>query len=439
MRIHASSGTRGKATIVAYTRADLAAWADCCARALAAAGAGPGTVVHVAYGYGLFTGGLGLHYGAERLGCTVVPASGGNTPRQAQLLEDLGAEILCCTPSYALAIADHVSEPARLKLRAGVFGAEPWTEGLREAIEGALGLTAVDIYGLSEVMGPGVSAECVEGRDGAHVNEDHFLVEVVDPGSGQPLPDGAVGELVFTTLTKEALPLLRYRTGDLASLTREPCACGRTFARMSRVLGRTDDMLIIRGVNVFPSEVERALLAIPGLAPHYQLVVERPGHLDELTVQVEGTAEPAGGAEGAAQRARADRAGRDRPAGIDPTQRGEGPARARSSRGVTATVDSSFSIRMNEQHDANANEIDAWPLPSGDVLRELDPPAVVWSEVGPRGYAADSSPCHRLNAFPSVSLQAANQPWPGTGVLSPAWPPSSPTFASDASMSSVSK
>jgi phenylacetate-CoA ligase len=293
VRIHASSGTRGKATIVAYTRADLAAWADCCARALAAAGAGPGTVVHVAYGYGLFTGGLGLHYGAERLGCTVVPASGGNTPRQAQLLEDLGAEILCCTPSYALAIADHVSEPARLSLRAGVFGAEPWTEGLREAIEGALGLAALDIYGLSEVMGPGVSAECLESRDGAHVNEDHFLVEVVDPQSGQPLPEGEVGELVFTTLTKEALPLLRYRTGDLASLTREPCVCGRTFARMSRVLGRTDDMLIIRGVNVFPSEIERALLAIPELTPHYQLVVERPGHLDELNVQVEGTIDPA--------------------------------------------------------------------------------------------------------------------------------------------------
>jgi phenylacetate-CoA ligase len=293
VRIHASSGTRGKATIVAYTRADLAAWADCCARALAAAGAGAGTVVHVAYGYGLFTGGLGLHYGAERLGCTVGPASGGNTPRQAQLLEDLGAEILCCTPSYALAIADHVSEPARLNLLAGVFGAEPWTEGLREAIEAALRLPALDIYGLSEVMGPGVSAECLESRDGAHVNEDHFLVEVVDPQSARPLPDGEVGELVFTTLTKEALPLLRYRTGDLASLTREPCACGRTFARMSRVLGRTDDMLIIRGVNVFPSEIERALLAIPELTPHYQLVVERPGRLDELTVQVEGTVEPA--------------------------------------------------------------------------------------------------------------------------------------------------
>jgi len=293
VRIHASSGTRGKATIVAYTRGDLAAWADCCARALAAAGGGPGTVVHVAYGYGLFTGGLGLHYGAERLGCTVVPASGGNTPRQAQLLEDLGAEILCCTPSYALAVADHVSEPALLRLRAGVFGAEPWSDGLREAVEQALDLTALDIYGLSEVMGPGVSAECLEGRDGAHVNEDHFLVEVVDPQTGERVEDGEVGELVFTTLTKEALPLLRYRTGDLASLTREPCACGRTFARMSRVVGRTDDMLVIRGVNVFPSEIERTLLAIPELTPHYQLVVERPGHLDELTVQVEGTADTA--------------------------------------------------------------------------------------------------------------------------------------------------
>jgi len=290
VRVHGSSGTRGKATIVAYTRNDIALWADCCARAIAAAGGEAGTVVHVAYGYGLFTGGLGLHYGAERLGCTVVPASSGNTPRQAQLLEDLGAEILCCTPSYALAIADHVADPARLQVRAGIFGAEPWTEGLREAIERAFGLTALDIYGLSEVIGPGVSAECVEARDGAHINEDHFLVEVIDPASGEAVADGEVGELVFTTLTKEALPLLRYRTGDLASVTREPCACGRTFARMSRIVGRADDMLIIRGVNVFPSEVERALLEIPGLEPHYQLVVERPHHLDELTVQVEGDA-----------------------------------------------------------------------------------------------------------------------------------------------------
>jgi phenylacetate-CoA ligase len=292
IRIHASSGTRGKATIVAYTRNDIELWADCCARALAAAGAGPGTIVHVAYGYGLFTGGLGLHYGAERLGCTVIPASGGNTPRQAQLLEDLGAEVICCTPSYALAIADYLDDPGGLALRAGVFGAEPWSEGLREAIERAFGVTALDIYGLSEVMGPGVSAECLEGRNGAHVNEDHFLVEVVDPASGELLADGEVGELVFTTITKEALPLLRYRTGDLASVTREPCACGRTFARMSRIVGRTDDMLVIRGVNVFPSEVERVLLDIPGLEPHYQLVVERPHRLDELTVQVEGDVRP---------------------------------------------------------------------------------------------------------------------------------------------------
>ncbi|MGH2998308.1 MAG: phenylacetate--CoA ligase family protein [Gaiellaceae bacterium] len=288
VRIHASSGTRGKPTIVAYTQNDLALWADCCARAIAAAGGGPGTLVHVAYGYGLFTGGLGFHYGAERMGCTVVPASSGNTPRQAQLLEDLGAEILCCTPSYALTIADHVEETSRLKLRAGLFGAEPWTERIRGAIEDALNLCALDVYGLSEIVGPGVSAECLEGLGGAHVNEDHFLVETVDPDSGAPVPEGEIGELVFTTLTKEAMPLLRYRTGDLASVTREPCPCGRTFARMSRVLGRTDDMLIIRGVNVFPSEIERVLLSVEGLAPHYQLVVERRERLDELTVQVEG-------------------------------------------------------------------------------------------------------------------------------------------------------
>jgi phenylacetate-CoA ligase len=249
--------------------------------------------VHIAYGYGLFTGGLGFHYGAERLGCTVVPASSGNTPRQAQLLEDLGAEILCCTPSYALAIADHVEDAGRLKLRAGLFGAEPWTERMRGAIEEALNICAIDVYGLSEIVGPGVAAECLEGLGGAHVNEDHFLVETVDPETGTAVPDGELGELVFTTLTKEAMPLLRYRTGDLASVTRESCSCGRTFARMSRVKGRTDDMLVIRGVNVFPSEIERVLLAVDGLEPHYQLVVERPEHLDELTVQVEGAADPA--------------------------------------------------------------------------------------------------------------------------------------------------
>ena len=293
VRIHASSGTRGKATIVAYTRNDLALWADCCARAIAAGGGGPGTLVHVAYGYGLFTGGLGFHYGAELLGCTVVPASSGNTPRQVQLLEDLGAEILCCTPSYALTIADHVEDVSRLQLRTGLFGAEPWTERIRGAIEEALNLCALDVYGLSEIVGPGVSCECLEGLGGAHVNEDHFLFETIDPDTGAPVPDGEVGELVFTTLTKEAMPLLRYRTGDLASVTREPCSCGRTFARMSRVKGRVDDMLIIRGVNVFPSEIERVLLSVDGIAPHYQIVVERPQHLDEMTVQVEGDVDPA--------------------------------------------------------------------------------------------------------------------------------------------------
>jgi phenylacetate-CoA ligase len=292
VRIHASSGTRGKPTIVAYTQHDLDLWADCCARAVAAAGGGPGTLVHVAYGYGLFTGGLGLHYGAERLGCTVVPASSGNTPRQAQLLEDLGAEILCCTPSYALAIADHVEDLTRLKLRAGLFGAEPWTERIRGAIEDVLNLCALDVYGLSEIVGPGVACECLEGLGGAHVNEDHFLVEVIDPETGGAVAEGETGELVFTTLTKEALPLLRYRTGDLASLTREPCPCGRTFARMSRVVGRTDDMLVIRGVNVFPSEIERVLLSVRGLEPHYQIVVDRAARLDELTVQVEGSVDP---------------------------------------------------------------------------------------------------------------------------------------------------
>ena len=293
VRVHASSGTRGKATIVAYTRDDLALWADCCARAVAAAGGGPGTLVHVAYGYGLFTGGLGFHYGAERLGCTVVPASSGNTPRQAQLLEDLGAEILCCTPSYALAIADHIEDVTRLGLRAGLFGAEPWTERLRGAVEEALNLRALDVYGLSEIIGPGVASECLEGPGGAHVNEDHFLVETIDPDTGQAVSEGETGELVFTTLTKEAMPLLRYRTGDLASVTREPCPCGRTFARMSRVVGRTDDMLIIRGVNVFPSEIERVLLSVEGIAPHYQLVVDRRERLDELTVQVEGRVDEA--------------------------------------------------------------------------------------------------------------------------------------------------
>jgi phenylacetate-CoA ligase len=290
VRIHASSGTKGKPTVVGYTRRDIEIWSEVCARALAAAGAAPGDVVHNAYGYGLFTGGLGLHYGAERLGCTVVPASGGNTPRQVLLITDFAARILCCTPSYALNIADTMAaggvDPGDHPLAVGVFGAEPWSDAMRAEIERRLSIRALDIYGLSEVIGPGVASECLEGA-GAHVNEDHFLVEAVDPQTAEPVADGEVGELVFTSLTKEAMPLLRYRTGDLASLTREPCACGRTLARMSRVKGRTDDMLVVRGVNVFPSVVEGALLAVEGIAPYYQLRLTRPGPMDVLRVEVE--------------------------------------------------------------------------------------------------------------------------------------------------------
>jgi phenylacetate-CoA ligase len=291
VRVHASSGTWGKPTVVGYTRGDLAVWSEVMARTLALGGVRPGMVLHNAYGYGLFTGGLGFHQGGELLGCTVVPISGGLTQRQVLMLQDLGAEVLCCTPSYALHIAQAMRElgvePATLKLRLGFFGAEPWTEEMRAEIERQLGLEAVNVYGLSEIVGPGVSAECLEARRGAHVQEDHFLVEVVDPETGERLPPGREGELVFTTLTKEALPMLRYRTGDISALEPEPCACGRTTARMGRVRGRYDDMLIIRGVNLYPSEVERILLSLGDLAPHYQLVVERPAAMDELTVLCE--------------------------------------------------------------------------------------------------------------------------------------------------------
>ncbi len=293
-RLHASSGTRGKPTVVGYTARDLETWSECMARGLAAAGARPGDRVHVAYGYGLFTGGLGFHQGAERLGCTVVPVASGNTLRQILLLQDLRPAGLACTPSFALHLGDALREagvePRGLGLRWGAFGAEPWSEGMRAGIEAALGLRAADFYGLSEVIGPGVAAEC-EARAGLHVNEDHFLVEVVDPATGTPRPAGAEGELVFTSLTKEALPVIRYRTGDLSALTAEPCACGRTLARMARVKGRTDDMLVIRGVNVYPSQIEAALLAIPELAAHYQLVVDRSAALPRLEVRVE-VAEP---------------------------------------------------------------------------------------------------------------------------------------------------
>jgi phenylacetate-coenzyme A ligase PaaK-like adenylate-forming protein len=277
--LHGSSGTGGRPTLVGYTRGDLRLWARVCARALAAAGAGPGSIVHNAYGYGLFTGGLGIHQGAVELGATVVPVSGGMTARQVTLLRDLQPDILTCTPSYAIRLGEALAEAglrpgSGLRLTAGLFGAEPWTGALRARIEELLGLRALDIYGLSEVIGPGVAAECAVAADGLHVNEDHFLVEAIEPSSGQPVPDGTPGELVFTTVTKEALPLLRYRTGDIAALRRGTCPCGRTLVKMSKITGRKDDMLVLRGVNVYPSEVERVLLDDPAIAPDYLLVVD---------------------------------------------------------------------------------------------------------------------------------------------------------------------
>ncbi len=289
-RIHGSSGTTGKPTFVAYTRRDVETWAGLCARFLTAGGLRPEHTVHIAFGYGLFTGGFGLHYGVEKVGAAVVPAAGGNTPRQVQLIQDLGADVLVCTPSYALHIGEVMNaqglSPGQISLRFGHFGGEPWTEELRVEIERTLGITAFNNYGLSEVIGPGVSGDC-HLRRGMHISEDHFLVECVNPETLEPVPDGEVGELVFTSLTKEAMPVLRYRTRDLASLDRSPCPCGRTGARMSRVKGRSDDMLIIRGVNVFPSQVEEALLRAEGTAPHYLIEVSRPGALDEVVVKVE--------------------------------------------------------------------------------------------------------------------------------------------------------
>jgi phenylacetate-CoA ligase len=290
VRLHASSGTTGKPTVVAYTRRDVELWAEVMARTLMMGGVGRGDVVHNAYGYGLFTGGLGFHYGAERVGAAVIPISGGFTDRQLMALTDFGSTVLCCTPSYALYLAEAVEEaglaPKDLKLRVGFFGAEPWTEGMRDAIETRLNIMALNIYGLSEVIGPGVSVECPEKR-GMHVAEDCFLPEIVDPQTLQPVPPGVTGELVFTTLTKEALPLLRYRTRDLTSIDTSPCECGRTLVRIGRITGRTDDMLIIRGVNVYPSQIEHALLQVPDLEPHYLLIVRRDGALDTLEIQVE--------------------------------------------------------------------------------------------------------------------------------------------------------
>jgi phenylacetate-CoA ligase len=287
-RIHASSGTTGQPTVVGYTARDVSTWADLVARSLRAAGVRPGMKVHVAYGYGLFTGGLGAHYGAERLGCTVIPVSGGQTERQVRLIHDFEPEVIMVTPSYMLALLDEFErqglDPRASSLQVGVFGAEPWTEDLRREVEERADLHAVDIYGLSEVMGPGVASECVETKDGLHVWEDHFYPEVVDPETGEVLPDGEQGELVLTSLTKEAMPVVRYRTRDL---TRLLPGTARSVRRIEKITGRSDDMIILRGVNIFPTQVEELLLRVPGLTPHYQLVLSRPHRLDELTVRVE--------------------------------------------------------------------------------------------------------------------------------------------------------
>ncbi|MFF2226522.1 phenylacetate--CoA ligase PaaK [Streptomyces globisporus] len=291
-RIHASSGTTGRPTVVGYTERDLDTWADVVARSIRAAGGRPGHKVHVAYGYGLFTGGLGAHYGAERLGCTVIPASGGMTARQVQLIQDFRPEIIMITPSYMLTLLDEFErqgvDPRSTSLKVGIFGAEPWTEGMRREIEDRFAIDAVDIYGLSEVMGPGVAQECVETKDGLHIWEDHFYPEVVDPFTGEVLPDGEEGELVFTSLTKEAMPVIRYRTRDL---TRLLPGTARTFRRMEKVTGRSDDMVILRGVNLFPTQIEEVVLRTPAVAPHFQLRLTRDGRLDALTVLAEARAD----------------------------------------------------------------------------------------------------------------------------------------------------
>lgn len=291
VRIHSSSGTTGQATVVGYTARDIQTWAELMARSLMAGGATRNDIIHNAYGYGLFTGGLGVHYGAEKLGASVIPVSGGNTKRQIMIMKDFGPTIITATPSYSLHLAEVAEEMGvsfkDLKFKFGVFGAEPWSENMREEIERKLDLVAVDIYGLSEIMGPGVSIECHEAKKGLHVFEDHFIPEIIDPVTLEPLPYGETGELVFTTITKEAFPVVRYRTRDITSLNPEPCICGRTHLRMNRVTGRSDDMLIIRGVNVFPSQIETVLMQSDGVTPHYQLVVDREGTLDTLTVMVE--------------------------------------------------------------------------------------------------------------------------------------------------------
>jgi phenylacetate-CoA ligase len=291
VRIHASSGTTGKPTVVGYTQQDISTWTDLMARSFVAAGAHKGDIIHNAYGYGLFTGGLGAHYGAEKLGASVIPISGGNTKRQIMIMQDFGSTILTCTPSYSLYLAEEAAvegvDIRSSKLRVGIFGAEPWSEAMRAEIEAKLGLDAIDIYGLSEIMGPGVAIECIEAKQGLHIWEDHFIPEIINPETGQPVADGDKGELVITTITKQGIPLIRYRTRDITSIDRTPCICGRTHGRIARLSGRSDDMLIIRGVNVFPSQIESILVRVEGVAPHYLLIVDRKDNLDTLEVQVE--------------------------------------------------------------------------------------------------------------------------------------------------------
>lgn len=290
IRVHASSGTTGKPTVVGYTRSDIGIWSEVMARTLTSAGAGKNDFIQIAYGYGLFTGGLGVHYGGEKIGASVIPISGGNTRRQLQLMEDFGSTVLACTPSYAAYLAEAIEESGvkreDLKLRIGVFGAEPWTENMRREIEKRLQIKAIDIYGLSEIIGPGVSFECPH-QCGLHINEDHFIPEIIDPETLEVLPEGELGELVFSTITKEGLPIIRYRTRDLTRLNFEKCACGRTLVRMNKCTGRSDDMLIIRGVNLFPSQIESVLLEMDETTPHYLLVVDRVNNLDSLELQVE--------------------------------------------------------------------------------------------------------------------------------------------------------
>ncbi|WP_321391431.1 phenylacetate--CoA ligase [uncultured Desulfuromusa sp.] len=291
VRIHASSGTTGKPTVVGYSRRDIENWTELMARSFVAAGTHQGDIIHNAYGYGLFTGGLGAHYGAERVGASVIPMSGGNTKKQLMIMQDFGSTVLTCTPSYSLYLAEVAAEEGidirSLKLKVGILGAEPWSEMMRQEIETKLNIKAIDIYGLSEILGPGVGIECIEAQNGLHIWEDHFIPEIINPETGEVLPDGEKGELVITTITKEGIPLIRYRTRDITRLIKEPCICGRTHARIERLSGRSDDMLIIRGVNVFPSQIESVLFEIDGVEPHYQLIVERDGKLDTLEVQVE--------------------------------------------------------------------------------------------------------------------------------------------------------